>query len=185
MFDSNTSIEDVFPSLGIMRKENAKQIMYQAMTIHSLCQRYEWKKQFVEKGGMDCAVRMLLCLGRSSNEKGGQEFEMASTDIISALYRICYGSGDVAYPRHLFLRNAMILMKLSKIGKMPIFSRNALIHVICHSASSSYLVDFVDELPRNVVYVHSLPLIQGYLRSECISSLHIPDGIVKLLTHFF
>merc|ERR550525_779723 len=137
MFDPKTSIEDIFPSLGIiiiMTEGNAKQIMHQAMTIHSLCQRYEWRKQFVEKGGMDCAVRMLLCLGRNLNENGGQEFEMASTDIINTLYTICYGNGHVAYPRHLFLCNAMILMKLCKIGKMPIFSRNALIHVICHSA---------------------------------------------------
>jgi len=186
MFDSNTSIEDAFPSLGIMRKENAKQIMYQAITIHSLCQRDEWRKQFVEKGGMDWAVRMLLCLGRSSNEKACQEFEMASTDIISALYRICYGSGLGAYPRHLFLRNAMALMNSSKIRKTPIFLRNVLIHVICHgAASSSNRIEFVDELPRNVVYVHSLPLVQGYIRSESICSLHIPDEIVKLLTRFF
>merc|ERR1712173_508215 len=132
---------------------------------------------------MDCAVRMLLDLLWSVvcvDKKRDQEFQITSVYIINALYEICYGHCHVEYPRHLFLRNAMLMIS-SDLRMMPMFSENVLIHVICHSASSSNQIDFVDELPRSAVCVHSLPLIRGYIRSECDSSLYIPDSIVTLM----
>merc|ERR1711879_138335 len=156
------------------------------MTIHSLCRDEEWRMNFVNKGGLNYAVKLLFCILCGDALKD-QECQLTNAYIINALYEICYGHCHTKYPRHCFIRNAVMMIERNraKMQTVKAIPTHVLIHAICRAASSSKNIDFVDELPRNFVCLHSLPLIRGYLRSECDSSLYIPDGIVKLMAHFF
>jgi len=66
-------------------------------------------------------------------------------------------------------------------------TRDTVIHSICTNAhvTESGRICIVDQLPRHAVAVQTLPLIMGYIRSECDSSLFIPHDIGKKIALFF
>merc|ERR1711951_150472 len=124
------------------------------MTMYSLSRDEKGRKRVVEKGGINCAVKLFVCficnvdclsaqlyiresqLDYYAVTSRDQALEMTLVYITNALYEICYGQRHEEYPRHLFLRNAMLMMERNTLEMkiMSSFAENELIHVICHSA---------------------------------------------------
>jgi len=180
-------------------------VAYQAMMLHSLCRDEEWKRRFVTKGGMDHLLQMLfhavLCLESHKlesmepesmePESMEQESALLMVSVTNILYEICYGHCTEYHPRHLFLQKVLSLRyPKGSTFIVPITHSptNLLIHIIRTNAASDTTVtalDFIDDLPRNIVSVFTLPLIVGYLRNGGISLLDIPDEISQLIAFFF
>ena len=64
---------------------------------------------------------------------------------------------------------------------------NLLVHSIVTDASagSGGSILFLYEIPRNVVALHTAPLVMGYLRSKCDCFHSIPPEIGDLIVAFF
>merc|ERR1719242_446477 len=135
-----------------------------------------------------------------------QESALLVVYVTNTLYEICYGHCTEFRPRHLFLGNMVpMLMHHQYEIKDNIFTLNSpqneeyfvsmahaptnlMIHAIrinAITATSFTAIDFIDDLPRNIVSVCTLPLIVGYIRNGCISLLNIPDDISQLIAAFF
>merc|ERR1712083_876503 len=175
------------------REEHTSKIAYEAIMLHSMCRNEEWRTRFVQRGGMDRLLSILFLLGSSylmDIMSSLQSYELGVSYIASILYDICYGrNGNIECPRHVFLSKVLAMMQDYRYGHNMLQTdsdKNFLIYSICTNARlpSQRGFVFLDELPRNVVSLHSLPLIMGYCR-ECVSSHCVPIDIVNLLAYFF
>jgi len=155
----------------------------------------------VRKGGMDYLFQILFYVGINM-EYDDQTDMLIITYLTEVLYEICYRNCTMDCPRHTFLGKVLSMLKNDEYKKrwkriifqnndilsMSFIPTNLLIHEIRINAAfdeSLIAVDFIDELPRNVVSVCSMPLIGGYIRNESVSSPDIPDDIIPLIAFFF
>jgi len=122
--------------------------------------------------------------------------------VTNTLYEICYGHRSEYHPRHLFLQkmlsisvsncfrmeSAINALQNEEYVSMALPPTNLLIQTIRINLlvlQSSTAIDFIDDLPRNIVSICTLPLIVGYIRNEGICLPAIPDVITQLIAFFF
>ena len=103
--------------------------------------------------------------------------------------------------RHSLLNKAVLLITDRDVNKMMSLDtanlltslvdevdRNLLVHSIVKDAisiGSDGSILFLYEIPRNVVALHTAPLVMGYLRSKCDCFHSIPPEIGDLIVAFF
>ena len=141
----------------------------------------------MKRGGVNCVLEMLFLCAITVRDR---EYELAVTYIASVLYMICYGHCQHSHPRHVFLHSVLEMMDKHQheMTLMATIGPNVLVNAIwlqCSTNNALKRVDFVDALPRNVVSVYTVPLICGYIRSECRSAPNIPDDILNSIAFFF
>ena len=142
---------------------------------------------------------MTYCLGFQS--EGNQSYHLAVAYIARIFHILCNnGCGAREVSNHRILKYVLDMARPQKFQNSRAYKyrrsvlednegRNTLIHQICFSASCQWMPKIytvlLDELPRNLVSVQTLPMISRYIRRECGSTLWIPHAIAELIALFF
>merc|ERR1719242_2216110 len=130
-----------------------------------------------------------------------QEYVLVIVYVIDILHEICYGNHDMDF-HHVFLGKGLSVLvnNLYRIESgcrtvqneeyvsMPLSPTNLLIHTIRSnvvSDTSCTSINLIDDLPRKIVSVCTLPLIWGYIRNELVSLPYIPVDVTQMIAFFF
>ena len=142
----------------------------------------EWRRKFMQNDGWNVLLKIIfripnwMQVDRDHYEPGIQVFK-------DMLESICCGQSDIAL--HDSIQN---IDKLYEDGAgFEKCECNVLVHSLSINAKigiKGKRIDFLDEIPRKIVSVHSSALIMGYIRMN-VDIESIPDDVLNLLLLFF